>query len=154
MVVYTDGSCRVNPGGVGGYAAVIIDELADSNSIKIIAGGDPSTTNNRMELTAVLRALEYFDGIDYSGDITIYTDSQYVSRAINEGWLETWINKLFKNVKNQDLWLLIWKYICKLDVKIEWVKAHNNHEYNELADRLAREACYFQGTIFTYDYTK
>jgi ribonuclease HI len=143
MIIYTDGATAVNP-GPSGWAYVI---LMDAKSDKIIcaAGGLPHSTSNRMELTAVLNALKYADEIEYRGPIQIYTDSQYVSRAFNEGWLERWIEQNFKNIKNKDLWLQLYRYFCKLEVMITWVKGHTGIFYNELANKLAQEAKMYQG---------
>jgi len=151
--MYTDGACKGNPGS-GGYAAVI--KLNEVDTLEVISGGDQYTTNNRMELTAVIKGLAYvYDNNKLNKeDILLYTDSQYIVRAINENWLDNWINKQFKNVKNQDLWFMLWKYICKLNVKFQWVKGHDGNTYNELADQLASEACYFQDKAFTYKMNK
>jgi len=151
MIIFTDGACKNNP-GAGGYAAVIIpDNYEETQQLTIISGGELKTTNNRMELTAVIKALEYCFNLTYIGEIIIYSDSQYVTRAINEEWLERWIDKHFKGIKNQDLWLKIWKYICKLNVRFEWIRGHSDITYNELADKLASEACFFQGEPFIYN---
>jgi ribonuclease HI len=146
FIVYTDGACKGNP-GIGGYAAII---LYPDNKIKVIAGGEEYTTNNRMELMGVIKALEYIANTHESKQITLYTDSQYISRAINEGWLSKWLDHSFEKIKNKDLWLRIWKYVCMLNVEFIWVKGHANNQYNELADKFAQEACYFQGKAFDY----
>ena len=146
--VYPDGACKGNP-GVGGYAALLIFENTN-NDIKVIAGGDPHSTNNRMEITAVLAALSWIYDNCPTEQITIYSDSKYMVRAVNELWLEKWIDKDFKNIKNKDLWLRIYKYICKLDVKFVWVKGHNGHPFNELADKIASDATYYQGVPVDY----
>jgi ribonuclease HI len=148
IIIYTDGSCKSNP-GIGGYAAIILG-INDNESVTVISGGESHTTNNRMELTAVLQALKHIDEVEFTNPIIIRTDSQYIVRAINERWLENWITNYFKGIKNQDLWLIMWKYICKLNVTFEWLKGHDGDKFNEMADRLANEACYFQGKPFTY----
>ncbi|GHT71639.1 hypothetical protein AGMMS50239_40830 [Bacteroidia bacterium] len=145
MKIYTDGSCQLNP-GIGGWSFVIIPNIK-SDRIIISAGGNPSTTSNRMELTAILRALAFCMDSGFMDDITVFTDSQYAARAISENWIERWVDCNFKNIKNQDLWLQIYKYICKLNVNVVWVKGHNGDMYNELADRLAKDACFYQGSI-------
>lgn len=146
--VYSDGACKGNP-GIGGYASIMVFDNTNLN-IKIIAGGDPKSTNNRMEITAVLTALSWIYDNHSNQEIIVYSDSQYMVRAINELWLEKWIDKDFNNIKNKDLWLRLYKYICKLNVKFVWIKGHDGNNFNELADKLATEACYFQGVPFDY----
>lgn len=146
--VYPDGACKGNP-GIGGYAAVMVFDNAENN-IKIIAGGDPHSTNNRMEITAVLAALSWIYDNHPNEKITVYSDSQYTVRAITESWLEKWIDKDFKNIKNKDLWLRLYKYVCKLDVKFVWVRGHNGNNFNELADKIASDATYYQGVPVDY----
>lgn len=146
--VYPDGACKGNP-GIGGYAAVLVFENPE-NDVKIIAGGDPRSTNNRMEITAVLSALSWIYDNCPEEQISVYSDSQYIVRAVNELWLEKWIDKDFKNIKNKDLWLRLYKYICKLNVNFIWVKGHNGHTFNELADKIASDATYYQGVPVDY----
>ena len=150
--IYPDGACKGNP-GIGGYAAIIVSDNIDDD-IKIIAGGEPQSTNNRMEITAVLKALSWVYDNKPSELVIVHSDSQYLVRAINESWLEKWIDKDFKNIKNKDLWLKLYKYICKLNLEFKWVKGHDGHKFNELADNLASEACYFQGVPFDYKASK
>ena len=146
--VYPDGACKGNP-GIGGYAAVIVFENTDDN-IKIIAGGDPRSTNNRMEITAVLAALSWIYENCREEKVTVHSDSQYIVKAINDQWLEKWIDKDFKNIKNKDLWLKLYKYVCKLNVTFTWVKGHNGNSFNELADKIASDATYYQGIPVDY----
>lgn len=146
--VYTDGACKNNP-GIGGYAAVMVID-SSIKDVKVIAGGAPHTTNNRMELTGVLAALVWIYNNVPNEQVIVYSDSKYIVRAINEAWLERWIDKDFRNIKNQDLWLRLYKYICKLDVKFEWVKGHAGNTFNELADKIASDATYYQGVPVDY----
>ncbi len=129
MIIYTDGSCLKNPDGPGGWAALILDKEYEWE----IVGNDPSTTNNKMELQAVIEALKFV--VDY--DITIYSDSTYVIKGITE-WIDNWIRKDWKKVKNVELWKELYDLVKDRDVKWEWVKAHANNEYNNRVDILAR----------------
>lgn len=127
MKIYTDGSCLGNP-GPGGWACV-------HETFKI-CGGETDTTNNRMELTAVIRALER------NPSVTIVTDSKYVKDGI-EKWIHVWKQRDWKtssggNVKNQDLWKKLDKLVT-FGTQWEWVKAHNGDILNECADSLARK---------------
>ena len=121
--LYTDGSCLGNPGN-GGYAYLLLD----SNSNKILEGSGfkKDTTNNRMELTAVINALKFFNNNTYSKCI-IYSDSQYVINTINNNW---------KRNKNNDLWEQLDSLISS-NIKFVWVKGHDGNEMNEKADKLA-----------------
>jgi ribonuclease HI len=133
--IYTDGSCIGNPGN-GGWAAIMIDD----NNKKIISGSEKYTTNNRMELIAVIKALESVKKFQ----ITIITDSKYVKNGI-EVWIKKWkqngwITSDKKPVKNKDLWLSLDKLEKKKRIKWEWVKGHSSNIYNNKADQIAREA--------------
>jgi ribonuclease HI len=146
ITVHTDGSSRGNP-GPSGYSAVI--QLPGETDCIVITGGEPQSTNNRAELSGVLSALTYlFEHSYHTIPITIYTDSQYISRAVNEGWLSNWLETGFNRIKNMDLWLRMWKYLCALPVQLVWVRGHDGNPMNELADRLAVEASYYQGIPF------
>lgn len=137
--IFTDGSCRGNP-GPGGWG-VLIKNL-DTGSEEILRGGDPKTTNNIMELTAVIRALEEFEVVDnQSPKIKIYSDSNYVVKGITE-WMVGWIAKGWKTaarkpVKNKELWKQYLTVSDGLDIELEWVKAHNGQPENELVDDVA-----------------
>lgn len=133
IVIYTDGSSRGNP-GPGGYGAILIY----GNHRKEISQGFRLTTNNRMELMSVIAALELLK--KPKQHITIYSDSQYVVKAIEEGWLKNWIKTGFKGKKNKDLWLRYLKAADGHTIKFKWIKGHNNHPQNELCDKLAVEA--------------
>ena len=134
--IYTDGSCLENPGS-GGWAAIINDD----GNIKKISGSEKSTTNNRMELMATIRALSDIKSKD---EIELYTDSQYVKLGITE-WINTWIKNSWKtskkeDVKNKDLWLKLYNLDQSLDIKWNWVKAHAGDPLNEEVDLLAKKA--------------
>ena len=131
--IYTDGACSGNP-GPGGYGIVLIS----GNHRKEVSEGFRKTTNNRMELLAVITALEMLK-IEGS-DVTVYTDSKYVSEAINQNWLEKWEKKAFKKIKNTDLWLRFLKIYPKHKVEFVWVKGHADNKENNLCDKLAVEA--------------
>lgn len=128
--IYTDGAARGNP-GPGGYGIVMISEPHR----KELKEGFRLTTNNRMELLAVIVALETLK-IENS-EVTIYTDSKYVSEAINQNWIETWIKKDFKKVKNPDLWKRFINIYKKHKVKFVWVKGHADNIENNRCDELA-----------------
>ena len=133
--VFTDGACRGNPGPGGWGVLLIID--GEENSL---FGGDRNTTNNRMELTAAIKALEYFDK---GTSLTLTTDSSYVKDGITK-WLENWKSKNWitsskKPVKNKDLWVQLDKLNAENDVLWQWVKAHDGHRENEMADMLANK---------------
>lgn len=134
--IYTDGSCLGNP-GAGGYAAIIIDE---SGNREEIVGGEPETTNNRMELMAAIVALKKVTPDDY---IELFTDSSYLKNAFTQGWLFNWkrngwrtANK--KPVLNVDLWRKLDALILNRSIKFNWVKGHAGNTFNERCDKLAR----------------
>lgn len=133
--IYTDGACSGNP-GKGGYG--IIMEWVGKPYVKELSEGFRLTTNNRMELLAVIVALEQLkkDGIE----VVIYSDSKYVVDAVEKGWLFGWVKKGFKDKKNPDLWKRFLKVYKKHSVKFEWIKGHNEHPQNERCDKLAVEA--------------
>lgn len=134
--IYTDGACSGNP-GKGGYGVVIIYK----NHRKELSGGYELTTNNRMEIMAVIKGLEV---LKENCKVTIFSDSKYVVDAIEKGWLKkweknNWIRNKKEEVLNKDLWLKI-KYLINLhDVKFVWVKGHADVEENERCDFLATE---------------
>jgi ribonuclease HI len=130
--IYSDGSSRGNPGR-GGYGAVLIS----GDLRKEISGGFKYTTNNRMELLAVISALECLK--KESNDITIYSDSQYVINPIEKGWLFKWI-KNKKDFPNSDLWFRFLNLYKKNNIKFIWVKGHSDNEENNRCDFLATKA--------------
>ena len=136
IVIYTDGACSGNP-GAGGYAAV----LEYNGYKKTVKGGEANTTNNRMELTAAIKALE---ALNEPCEVTVYSDSKYLIDAINKGWLYGWQKKGWKKsdgkaVLNVDLWEKILSMLSVHKVKFIWVEGHNGNEKNELCDKLAVE---------------
>ena len=139
VTVYTDGGASGNP-GPGGYGIVMLS----GNHRKEINGGFRLTTNNRMELLAVIIALE---NLKFEGtDVTIYSDSKYVVDAVTKGWVFNWVKKNFKDKKNPDLWKRFLNIYSKHEVKFVWVKGHAGDEFNEVADRLAVSA-YLEGDL-------
>lgn len=140
--IYTDGACKCNP-GPGGYAAIITVELGNGLiAEKGVCGGFRLTTNNRMELLAVIEGLRALK-TNKRYSVTIYSDSQYIVNAINKGWLKSWVDSNFKNgtVKNIDLWKELLKLLKLFDVNFVWVKGHNGIHYNESCDALAKQSC-------------
>ena len=133
-MIYTDGSCLGNP-GPGGYCAIIERELDNEIQRKVVKGGNAFTTNNKMELTAVIEALK---SLKNPYEIEIISDSQYVCRSINE-WLDGWIKKSFKDVKNLELWKEYIELSKKHKIKATWVKAHDGHPENEECDRISKQ---------------
>ncbi len=130
VTIFSDGSSLGNP-GPGGYGVI----LRYGNREKEITGGEPMTTNNRMELMAVIEGLK---ALKEPCDVTIYSDSSYVVKAINE-WLDDWIKRDFKKVKNPDLWKAYIEAAKPHKVKAIWVRGHNGHPENERCDELARK---------------
>lgn len=133
VVIYTDGACSGNP-GPGGWGAI----LAYNGSEKELFGGEPETTNNRMELMAAIKALE---ALNRPVTVELYTDSSYVQKGVME-WMEGWKAKGWrtsskKDVKNRDLWEELDELVSKHDVTFHWVKGHAGHPENERADALA-----------------
>lgn len=131
--IYTDGACKGNP-GVGGWGAL----LRYAGHEKEICGGEKLTTNNRMELLAVIRALE---SLNRHCNIRLHTDSQYVQKGISE-WIHSWKQRGWrtadkKPVKNDDLWRRLDELAAQHDIEWRWVKGHAGHDGNERADKLA-----------------
>lgn len=139
VTLYTDGACSGNP-GKGGYGAILVH--VDSNSVKHekeFSQGFECTTNNQMELLAVIVGLE---ALKKPCSVTVYSDSKYVVDAFNNKWIDGWIAKGWKTagkspVKNVDLWKRLLEAKKQHDVKFIWVKGHAGHEYNERCDSLA-----------------
>ncbi len=140
--IYTDGACSGNP-GVGGYGTILV--YVDSNGMKHeqeFSEGYKHTTNNQMELMAVIVGLE---ALKKPCDVTLYSDSKYVVDAFNNHWIEGWVKKGWKTagktpVKNVELWQRLLKAKETHNVEFVWVKGHAGHEYNERCDTLAVEA--------------
>ena len=137
--IYIDGACSGNP-GIGGWGIVILENNNDPIFLK---GGDNQTTNNRMELTSAIKALQHFKNPE---ELTIVTDSKYVKDGI-QSWIANWKKNGWKTaskkpVKNKELWLELDSEIAKHNINWEWVKGHTGDTYNEKADFLARR--YFE----------
>ena len=141
--IYTDGACIGNP-GPGGWAAIILQEKEK----KELFGGEKLTTNNRMELTAAIKALEYCDAQEGKQpslkQIRIYTDSTYVKEGITV-WINNWEKNNWKtadkkNVKNVDLWKKLKDLVKSKQIEWCWIKGHSGNPMNDLADKLAKEA--------------
>ena len=135
IIVYTDGSSRGNP-GPGGYGIVM--QKFGTDYLKEFSEGFKKTTNNRMELLAVIVALEKIKR--EKQHVHIYTDSKYVSESVEKKWVDSWEKKGFKNKKNPDLWIRFLKIYRKHKVQFFWVKGHNNNPTNERCDFLAVQA--------------
>ena len=130
ITMYTDGACSGNP-GPGGYGTVLIS----GKHRKHLSQGYLLTTNNRMELLAVIVGLEALK--EHDCEVTVYSDSRYVVDSVEKKWVFGWEKKRFKNKKNPDLWMRFIKIYHKHKVKFIWVKGHANIPGNELADQLA-----------------
>ena len=134
LVIYTDGASRGNP-GPGGYGAILKWGAVE----KEISKGYRKTTNNRMELMAVIAALETLKRENLN--IMVYSDSQYIVRAVEEGWLKNWLATNFKGgKKNKDLWLKYADLAKNHNIRFKWVKGHADNPYNNRCDVLATEA--------------
>jgi len=133
ILLYTDGAASGNP-GPGGIGVVLIYEKIR----KEISEGYELTTNNRMELLAVIKGLEAIKWDNAS--VIVYTDSKYVSDSVNNNWILDWERKQFKKRKNSDLWISFLKLYRKHLVEIRWIRGHNNNRENERCDFLAVEA--------------
>ena len=134
--LFTDGACKGNP-GLGGWGVLI----KNSKTLKELKGVQQQTTNNRMELIAVIKGLK---SIQENADIEITTDSMYVNNGINQ-WIDNWKNNGWKTaakkpVKNKDLWQELDELVQNYSIKWIWVKGHSGHPGNERADQLANEA--------------
>ena len=133
--IFTDGSARGNP-GPGGYGIVM--EQNDTGYFKEFSEGFRMTTNNRMELLAVIEALNKIK--TKNADVVVYTDSKYVSDSVEKKWVFNWQKNKFKKKKNVDLWTKFLRIYPKHSIKFIWIKGHNNHPQNERCDSLAVEA--------------
>lgn len=137
--IYTDGACSPNP-GPGGWGAVLLKPGSDK--VRELSGADPETTNNRMELTAAVRALE---ALKEPCKVVLHTDSQYLRNAFTQGWLRKWQANGWRTgdrnpVLNQDLWRMLIEQDRRHAIEWKWVRGHANDEWNERCDRLAVEA--------------
>ena len=137
-IIYTDGSCLRNPDGPGGWAAVLTCQA--TGEVRELSGGDPSTTNNRMELTAAVKALS---AVPEGARIALYTDSQYMKNGFTKHWLEGWKKKGWITSKgtpvlNKELWMALDEVFRARAVEFHWVKGHVGVEANERCDWLAK----------------
>lgn len=130
IFLYTDGAAKGNPGN-GGYGVV----LKAGQHYKELSEGFRLTTNNRMELLAVIKGLEEIKLKD--AEVVVFSDSKYVVEAVEKGWLFNWVKTGFKNKKNKDLWIRFLNIYRRHQVKFHWIKGHNGHPENERCDRLA-----------------
>lgn len=136
VVIHTDGGCSPNP-GPGGWAAI----LSFGDNVKELKGGEPDSTNNRMELTAAIRA---FEALRRPCRVDIHTDSQYLRNGMTS-WIKSWKRNGWKTadkkpVKNVDLWERLETALGEHQVRWHWVRGHSGHDLNERADTLVREA--------------
>ena len=144
LMIYTDGGCSGNP-GPGGWAYILVQNTFQGQ--KVLAenyGSDRQTTNNRMELSAVIESLRAVKTMDIPRQITVYTDSQYVQKGITE-WIKKWRLNSWrtsdkKPVKNQDLWQELDSLADDFSINWEWVRGHSGIEYNERCDLLTQQA--------------
>ena len=147
IIIYTDGSSRGNP-GPGGYGIVM--QKYGTNYSKEFSEGYRKTTNNRMELLAVIVALEKLKKLNQK--VHVYTDSKYVSESVEKKWVNTWEKKGFKNKKNPDLWIRFLKTFREHEVRFFWVKGHNNNPRNERCDELAFNASLKEKLLIDAEY--
>ena len=137
VIIYTDGACSGNP-GPGGWGAILMYK----DNKKEISGGKKSTTNNEMELTAVIEGLKL---LKYPCEVEVYSDSAYVVNAFLQKWIDNWIKNNWKTsnkepVKNQELWKELYELTKTHKVKFIKVKGHSDNEFNNRCDELARNA--------------
>ena len=128
--IYTDGASLGNP-GPGGYGTILVYQTYR----KELSEGFQYTTNNRMELLAVIVGLETLK--KEGQQVVVYSDSKYVVDAVEKGWLRAWLKKNFKDKKNEDLWRRFWKVYQRHQVMLRWIKGHAGHPENERCDQLA-----------------
>ena len=146
VTIYTDGSSRGNP-GPGGYGALLMSH----GKVKELSAGYRKTTNNRMELMGVIAALSALkkEGLD----ITLYTDSQYIVKAVKEGWLNKWLATNFSGgKKNKDLWVKFYDLYKRHNIKFIWVKGHADNVYNNRCDVLATTAADGRNLLVDHGY--
>ena len=139
VTIYTDGACSGNP-GPGGWCAILVYRGTE----RVVKGGEPMTTNNRMELSAVLNALQL---LKEPCRVTVVSDSKYVVDAVEKGWLQSWQRNGWrkadkKPVLNVELWQELLPQLTRHEVSFSWIRGHAGHPYNERCDRIAVE--YYQ----------
>ena len=145
ITIYTDGACSGNP-GPGGYGTILLYK----NYKKELSQGYRKTTNNRMELLAVIKGLKALKGTRHQ--VTVYSDSKYVVDAVEKGWIWNWQTKEFKGKKNVDLWKLFIPLYKKHQVKFKWVKGHVGNPLNERCDELAVNASQSQVLLIDHGF--
>lgn len=132
--IYTDGSIWPNPGGVGGWAFVKVCKNEKCEEIhEVVSGGEDQTTNNRMELRAIIEAIRMND------NVVIYSDSQYCINSINL-WMKRWVKEGQSDRANNDMFCEISDLLVGKNIEFKWVRGHNGNKYNEIADKAAGEA--------------
>ena len=134
--IYTDGGCHGNP-GPGAWAFAVADDAGVSKS-----GRDSNTTNNKMELEAVIQAILWCEANDLGKDVVIVTDSQYVKNGITS-WIHNWVRNGWKTskktaVKNRELWMRLYELTHRVEIEWEWVKGHSGNHFNEICDNLVQ----------------
>ena len=149
ILVFTDGSSRGNP-GPGGYG-IIIQKFSDKRC-KEFSKGFRKTTNNRMELLAVIEAVKKLKVKNLK--VHVYTDSKYVVDAVEKQWVFNWEKKGYKGKKNSDLWKSFLSIYQTQEIRFFWIKGHNNHPQNERCDQLAFEASKLKNLNIDYEYEK
>jgi len=147
--IYTDGSSRGNP-GPGGYGVVM--QWVGKSYVKEFSQGYVKTTNNRMELLAVIVALEQLKKVNTR--VKVFTDSKYVVDSVDKKWVFGWEKKGYKDKKNPDLWRRFLKIYRKHEVSFQWIKGHNNHKQNDRCDFLAVESSKKEGLLIDEEYVK
>jgi len=147
--IYTDGSSRGNP-GPGGYGIVM--QWVGKPYVKEFSQGYVKTTNNRMELLAVIVALEQLK--KENTKVKVFTDSKYVVDSVDKKWVFGWEKKGYKDKKNPDLWKRFLKIYRKQEVSFQWIKGHNNHKQNDRCDFLAVESSKKEGLLMDEEYEK
>lgn len=147
--IYTDGSSLGNP-GPGGYGIV----MKYKGKGKRVSQGYQLTTNNRMELMAVVEALRSLNDTALDKEIHIYSDSKYVIDAVEKKWVFGWVKKGFLNKKNEDLWKRFLNEYAKYKVYFHWVKGHSGHTENEICDKLAKQAAEGENLKIDHGYIK
>ena len=139
VVIYTDGACSGNP-GPGGWAACLLQGEGEHRRRRTVSGGEPHTTNNRMELMGVISGLET---LRFPCGVTLRTDSEYVVNSVTKRWVYSWMAKGWirdgKPVPNADLWQRLLPLLERHDVRFEWLRGHMGDEFNEICDALAVE---------------
>ncbi|MCL2277161.1 MAG: ribonuclease HI [Treponema sp.] len=145
LKIFTDGGCSGNPGPGGWAYVMVIQTFQGTRILSREKGAEKETTNNRMEMTAVINALRALKTrTDVPRQAVIYTDSQYVKKGITE-WIHTWKRNSWKTsdkkpVKNRELWIELDSLAAEFPLKWEWIKGHAGNEYNEMCDAMTQEA--------------